>query len=66
MESRNAQIVNDMSTLKENTELMNNSMNEMSYGARKINDTGASLSDVSALVKDSIKKIGDQVDLFKV
>ena len=66
MESRNAQIVNDMSTLKENTELMNNSMNEMSYGARKINDTGASLSDVSAQVKDSIKKIGDQVDLFKV
>ena len=66
MSGRNEQIVNDMAILKESTDLMNNSMEEMAVGARKINETGATLSEISVQVKDSINLIGAQVDLFKV
>jgi methyl-accepting chemotaxis protein len=66
METRNQQVVRDISQLKDNTETMNTSMNEMSVGARKINETGATLSEISSMVKSSIGKIGEQVDLFKV
>ena len=66
MESRNQQIVQDMNKLNEITQMMNTNMDEMSTGARKINETGATLSEISEQVKNSINKIGDQVDLFKV
>ena len=42
------------------------SMEEMSAGARKINETGVVLSDISAAMKDSIEKIGGEIDQFKV
>jgi methyl-accepting chemotaxis protein len=38
----------------------------MSIGARKINETGAALSEVSGQINNSIGKIGEQVDKFKV
>ena len=41
-------------------------MEEMGNGARKINETGAALGDISKQVQDSISKIGSQIDLFKV
>ena len=66
MSGRNEQIVKDMSILKESTDMMNTSMDEMSIGARKINETGATLSEISVQVKNSIQQIGNQVDLFKV
>ena len=66
MQTRNQQIVQEMETLYESTKMMNTSMEEMAVGAQKINETGASLSEISSQVKDSISKIGDQVDLFKV
>ena len=66
MSGRNEQIVKDMSILKESTDLMNTSMDEMAVGARKINETGATLSEISIQVKNSIQQIGEQVDLFKV
>ncbi len=59
-------IVSEMTNLSEATELMNTSMNEMEIGAKKINDTGASLGDVSKQVESSIMQIGSQIDLFKV
>ena len=46
--------------------MMNTSMEEMAVGARKINETGATLSEISGQVKGAIEKIGAQVDLFKV
>ena len=55
-----------MENLYESTKQMNTSMEEMAVGARKINETGATLNEISTQVKDSISKIGDQVDLFKV
>jgi len=66
MSDRNKQIVNDMEILKKSTEMMNTSMGEMAVGARKINETGSTLSEISSQVKGSIGKIGSQVDLFKV
>ena len=45
---------------------MTSSMEEMSIGARKINETGAALSEVASQINGSISKIGVQVDKFKV
>ena len=39
---------------------------EVAVGARKINETGATLNTISDKVKDSIIQIGTQVDQFKV
>ena len=66
MSGRNRQIVQDMTILKESTDMMNTSMEEMSVGARKINETGSTLSEIAHQVRNSINKIGAQVDLFKV
>lgn len=66
MSGRNRQIVKDMTILKESTDMMNTSMEEMSVGARKINETGSTLSEIAHQVRNSINKIGAQVDLFKV
>ena len=66
MSDRNKQIVQDMKVLSEATDMMNTSMEEMAVGARKINETGVTLKDISDQVKDAIGKIGSQVDLFKV
>ncbi len=45
---------------------MSQSMDEMAVGAKKINETGAALSEVSGQISSSISKIGEQVDKFKV
>ena len=66
MQARNSQIVEEMEHLYETTKLMNTSMEEMEVGARKINETGTTLEEISSNVKGSISKIGEQVDLFKV
>lgn len=41
-------------------------MDEMSVGAKKINETNTVLSDVANKMKDSIQTIGNQIDQFKV
>ena len=66
MSDRNKQIVTDMQSLIESTAYMATSMSEMSIGAKKINETGATLNEISNQVKSAIDKIGEQVDLFKV
>ena len=66
MTANSNSIVSEMQTLKEATDIMTTSMDEMSVGAEKINQTGVSLKDISTRVKESIIKIGSEVDLFKV
>ena len=66
MSDRNKQIVTDMQSLIESTAYMTTSMSEMSIGAKKINETGSTLNEISNQVKGAIDKIGEQVDLFKV
>ena len=45
---------------------MKSSMDEMAVGARKINETGSVLTEVADRMKNSIVKIGKQIDEFKV
>lgn len=37
----------------------------MSSGAQNMNNTSASLSELSHMVRDAVDKIGQQIDLFK-
>lgn len=59
-------ILNGIKALQDSTLSMKQGMGEMSVGARKINETGNALSGISNLMAQSIKKLGDEVDLFKV
>ena len=59
-------VMSGMDHLRDATDVMRESMEEISLGARKINETGATLSEISNKVQDAIDKIGSQVDLFTV
>jgi methyl-accepting chemotaxis protein len=54
-----------MRELQNATGTMQDSMNVMADGARKINETGNALSSISTDVQGAIGKIGDQIDRFK-
>lgn len=60
------EILNEIKNLQNSTLSMKQGMSEMSAGARKINETGNALSGISNLMAQSIKKLGNEVDLFKV
>ena len=66
MASGNKTILQEIKMLQDSTSVIKNSMNEMTAGARTINETGAQLHTISRQVSDSIKEIGQQIDLFKV
>ena len=66
MNEGNKMILQEVSALQQFTTAMKGSMEEMSIGARKINETGAMLGTISNQVKNSITKIGEQIDQFKV
>ena len=66
MEDRNEKIMNEVNSLKEITVKMRDSMSNMSEGAERISAAEESLSDISHKVKDSIDKIGSEIDLFKI
>ena len=66
MADSNHNVLSEVEVLKETSLQMRQSMEEMSVGARKINETGVTLSEISDQVKVAIGKIGSQVDLFKV
>ena len=66
MAEGNKLILSEIKQLQEATSSMNSSVGEMSDGARKIKETGSALADIAAQVKESIIKIGTQVDKFKV
>ncbi len=66
MEVQKENVLKEMDVLNNSTSLMKNSMEEISIGAKAINDTGAALSEISEQVQDAIGKIGDQIDLFTV
>ncbi|MBR1403992.1 MAG: methyl-accepting chemotaxis protein [Treponema sp.] len=66
MSEGNQLILKEVQQLQNAAMAMSQSMEEMAIGARKINETGAALSDVSNQINGSIGKIGEQVDKFKV
>ena len=66
MQEGNKLILSEVQQLQNVTISMKSSMDEMAVGAQKINETGAVLTEVSDRMKDSIIKIGKQIDEFKV
>ena len=66
MSEGNKMILKEVQQLQNAAMTMTQSMEEMSVGARKINETGAALTEVSGQINTSINKIGEQVDQFKV
>ena len=66
MAEGNKAILDEIKNLQEATFSIKDGMGEMSSGARKINETGAALSELTNRMKTSIKQIGVQVDQFKV
>lgn len=66
MNEGNSLILNEVKELQDAAHVIKTGMDEMKIGAEKINETGAALSGVSAKMRNSISRIGTQVDLFKV
>ncbi|MBO4534251.1 MAG: HAMP domain-containing protein [Treponema sp.] len=66
MQNGNKLILAEVQHLQNVTISMRSSMDEMASGARRINETGTVLTEVADRMKDSIIKIGKQIDEFKV
>ena len=66
MASQNKAIVQEITSLQHSSQMMSQGMNDMATGAHKIRETGVDLRNISRDMKDSIKKIGGQIDLFTV
>ena len=66
MMNGNKHILAEVQKLQDATFAMRDSINEMQAGAERINETGASLSSISSKVADNIRKIGSEIDLFKI
>ena len=66
MNEGNKVILEEVQHLQDVTIVMKQSMDEMHVGAQQINRTGTMLTDVSGRVKNSIDKMGTQIDQFTV
>ena len=62
----NQSILREIQTLEDATMLIKGGMTEMTSGASEMNRTSATLTDISVKVRESINKIGSQIDQFKV
>ena len=62
----NKLIFRNIAGLQESSGAMKTSMDEMSIGAKRINESGEDLSSIANRVKDSITEIGEQIDQFTV
>ena len=66
MEVKNSTVLREMHSLRESSALMQEGMDEMSSGAKNVDESGGKLLDISKDVHGAIGKIGSQIDLFKV
>ncbi len=62
----NKEILAEIQKLQIATDMIKESVTEMHEGATRINENGAALSEISGKVTDSIKRISDEIVLFKV
>ena len=56
----------EVNDLRDSTEKIRNSMNQISTSADKINDSGKALDEISSNVFETVTQIGGQIDLFTV
>ncbi|MFA6937765.1 MAG: methyl-accepting chemotaxis protein, partial [Treponema sp.] len=66
MSDGNKAILEEIKILQDATVLIRDSMNEMSIGAKGINQTGVNLTEISKKMEKSIEQISGEIDLFKV
>ncbi len=66
MASGNQMILFEVKNLQDSTQIMLGSMDEMAVGAEKINQTGSYLKTISGNLKNTILKIGEQINQFEV
>ena len=66
MSEGNKAILSEIHKLQDQTYTMKTGMDEMSVGATQINKTGSQLTAIAEKMEDSIARIGEQVDQFKV
>ena len=66
MAEGNKAILEEVRNLQNATSVMRSSMDEMSIGAKKINETSSMLNDFAHKMHDSIETIGSQIDQFEV
>ena len=62
----NQAILAEVQKLQDATVVIRDGMAEMSLGAKEMNKTGSVLSDISGKVRESINRIGAQIDQFQV
>lgn len=66
MAEGNKSILAEVQNLQDATNVIQDSMSEMTIGAKKINETGETLRTIAKYMEESIREIGNQIDLFKV
>ncbi len=66
MSKRSQDITEQVSNLEKSTTSMQASTNQMTEGANRVNEAGKALGEISDNLQAAIKKIGDQINLFKV
>jgi methyl-accepting chemotaxis protein len=62
----NRAILEEIRNLQDATNVIKDGIDEMSCGASEMNKTSALLSHISTKVTDSINRIGNQIDQFRV
>ena len=63
---RREKSLQEISTLKDYSNEMETNMFEMDAGAKKINETGVALHELSSTMRSAISQIGNEIDQFKV
>ena len=66
MAAGNNAILQEMLKLKDSSDVIQDSMESVTSSAKHIDKTGASLANVSEKMRESIEKIGEEIDLFTV
>ena len=66
MTAGNKHILSEIEKLQMATDSMKGSIDEMQIGIERMNATGVALNIITGTVADNIKKIGSEIDLFKV
>ena len=66
MSTGSQSILQEISTLKDYSNEMETNMFEMDAGAKKINETGVALHELSSTMRSAISQIGNEIDQFKV
>ena len=65
MKEGNQMILGEVQNLQNTTLIIRDSMEGMSAGAQSMDQTSSSLSEIAEQVRDTVEKIGGQIDLFK-